>query len=767
MIDEDPITVVILSGPGSPEDPLNRHLLRITGALEESGIRIRNQEVSGDPAVLSALLADADCIVTGWETASGPRTQGPEKPGIIDEIRTYNEEIPVFVVGNIGESPVKVTLDIMRQATEYLWPPEDTPDFLAGRLVSAGRKYRDTVCPPFFRAIRKFSREFEYSWHTPGHAGGNAFRKSPAGCRFLRFFGKNLFRADLSVSVKELGSLLNHTGPIGDAEEFAAGIFGSDRTYFVTNGTSTANRIVFLGNVSAGDVVLIDRNCHKSVEHGVTMTGAVPVYLIPQWNRYGIIGPIPASRLAPERVMDLVRSTVHLPVPPGTAPVMAVITNSTYDGLCYRVPVLNDLLGASTDRILYDEAWFAYARFSPLYSDRFALCGGKDPAGPLLFATQSTHKLLAALSQGSMLHVRKGRAPFDHGRFNEAFMMLASTSPSYPLLASLDVSAKMMEGEPGTALITGCIEEAVRFRRLMARFRRDIRAASPGTDWWFDVWQPGQVTDPGTGKTVAFADAPVSLLRDTSSCWVLRPGDSWHGFSDLEPDYCMLDPIKVTVITPGIRDDGTPDATGIPAPIVAKFLESRGIISEKTGDYTLLFLFSLGVSKGRSGTLVSELFEFKRHFDQSGRISEVLPSLSEHWPDRYRNTTLRGLAEEMHRYMSGSRMGELLRAAYAEAPVPAIGYADAYRQLMKGDVERVPVHRMDGRVVATAIVPYPPGIPLLLPGERAGGLHGPVLQYLLALQEFDREFPGFAHEIHGIENAGGEFTAFCIREPGQ
>ena len=766
MIEEDPITVAVFTLPVNPGDPQNRSLNRILEVLEESGIRIRNQELARDPELSVPLLAEADCILVSWDTAADQLIRVPALPGILHEIRQYNEEIPVFVIGDSGESRVKITLDIMREATEYVWTREDTPGFLAGRLVSAGKKYRDSVSPPFFRAIQEFSREFEYSWHTPGHSGGNAFMKSPAGCRFLRFFGKNLFRADLSVSVKELGSLLSHTGPIGDAEEFASEIFGSDRTYFVTNGTSTANRIVFLGNVAAGDVVLVDRNCHKSIEYGVTMTGAVPVYLIPQWNRYGIIGPIPASSLAPERVRDLVRGPLQIPIPPENAPVMAVITNSTYDGLCYRVPVLNDLLGASTDRILYDEAWFAYARFSPLYSDRFALCGRKDPAGPLIFATQSTHKLLAALSQGSMLHVREGRAPFEHVRFNEAFMMFASTSPSYPILASLDISTKMMEGESGTALITGCIEEAVRFRRLMARFLRDISAASPGTDWWFDVWQPEQVTDPATGKTLAFADAPLDLLRDTASCWTLRPGESWHGFQDLEPDYCLLDPIKVTIITPGIREDGTPDSKGIPALIVSKFLESRGIISEKTGDYTLLFLFSLGVSKGRSGTLVSELFEFKRHFDQSVRLSEALPSLPEQWPDRYRNTTLKGLAEEMHRYMSGRRMEELLRAAYAAAPEPAIGYAEAYSRFMKGDVEQVPVSRMGGRVAATGIVPYPPGIPLLLPGERAGGLQGPVLQYLLALQEFDREFPGFAHEIHGIENSGGEFTAFCIREPG-
>ena len=184
---------------------------------------------------------------------------------------------------------------------EYIYIMDDTPEFIAGRIIAAANRYEESLYPPFFGALVKFSKDFEYSWHTPGHAGGTAFRKSPAGRLFHKFFGEQLFRSDLSISVGELGSLLDHSGPLGEAERYAAKVFGADMTYFVTNGTSTANKIVFFGRVTKDDVVLVDRNCHKSAEHALTMTHSVAVFMIPTRNRYGIIGPIPPDEMTPER----------------------------------------------------------------------------------------------------------------------------------------------------------------------------------------------------------------------------------------------------------------------------------------------------------------------------------------------------------------------------------------------------------------------------------------------------------------------------------
>ena len=760
------LTVALIDDTHKTDTPVGNAIRRIMDGLKEYGIRITNIGSSDDARSALTNLPEADCIFINWNLGGDTPERHTATEGIIKEIRTRNEDIPIFLMGEPGkESATTLTIDMIREVNEYVWVMEDSPEFIAGRIWAASGRYRARLLPPFFGSLVKFSQDFEYSWHTPGHAGGIAFRKSAPGREFYDFFGEQLFRSDLSISVGELGSLLDHSGAIGEAEKFAAKVFGADRTYFVTNGTSTANKVVFMGCVTAGDIVIVDRNCHKSVEHAITMTQALPVYLIPTRNRYGIIGPIHPDEMLQKKVAAKIAKCPLTRLIKKPNVTLAVVTNSTYDGLCYLTPRVEELLGKSTDRLHYDEAWFAYARFNPLYYDRFAMRkGANKPGSPTVFATQSTHKLLAALSQASMVHVRNGRSPVEHQRFNEAFMMHTSTSPFYPLIASLDVSSKMMDGPSGTMLTTECIDEAIRFRKIMARIAKKPGAGKGTKDWWFGMWQPDTVRDPHTGKTMPFADAPHNLLRDEPSVWVLHPKDMWHGFSGLEDEYCMLDPIKVTVLTPGVSADGSLDPWGIPAAIVVKFLDTRGIINEKSGDYNILFLFSMGITKGKWGTLVSELFEIKRHYDEKSPLDEIFPDLTQQYPSRYEKMTLPDLVEEMHTFMRQNGQGILLEKAYGLLPEPAISFADAYKRLVKGEVEQVPVAEMGGRIVATGVVPYPPGIPLLLPGERAGSTGEPVLQYLLALQNFDVRFPGFAHDTHGVECVKGESRIFCIME---
>ena len=552
----------------------------------------------------------------------------------------------------------------------------------------------------------KFSKDFEYSWHTPGHAGGTAFRKSPSGRLFYKFFGEQLFRSDLSISVGELGSLLDHSGPIGEAERYAAKVFGADMTYFVTNGTSTANKIVFFGRVTKDDVVLVDRNCHKSAEHALTMTHSYAVFMIPTRNRYGIIGPIPPLEMTQKAVVAKIDANPLTRGLENKKPVHAIITNSTYDGLCYHATEVEDLLGKSVDSIHFDEAWYGYARFNPLYCERFAMRDGdRNPKGPTVFATQSTHKLLAALSQASMVHVKNGRVPIEHSRFNEGFMMHSSTSPLYTIMASLDVSSKMMEGAAGRVLTTESIEEAIRFRHAMARIYREVCGTGKPKDWWFGMWQPDEITDPKTGRNVAFADAKIETLRDTPSAWVLHPGEPWHGFNDLPDGYCMLDPIKVTVTMPGVKEDGTLGNWGIPAAVVVKFLDTRGIVNEKSGDYIILFLFSMGNTKGKWGTLITELFEFKRHYDEGTPLEEIFPDLAAAWPERYQGMTLRSLTDEMHAFKKEHKMCELLQEAYSILPEPAVTYTEAYKNLVRDDVEHIPVSKAGNRIVLQEFFP--------------------------------------------------------------
>ena len=766
MNPEEKLLVAILDDTIHTDTPHGRAVKRIVKGIEEYGITVADIASPADARAAYPGMPEVDCFLINWNLGGDTPERHKETSGIIHAIRERNEDIPIFLMGEPTTlPPTTLTIDMVREINEYIWVMEDTPEFIAGRITAAAKRYREKLLPPFFKELVLFSKDFEYSWHTPGHAGGIAFRKSPAGRAFFKFFGEQLFRSDLSISVGELGSLLDHSGPVGEAERYAAKVFGSDMTYFVTNGTSTANKIVFFGRVSQDDIVLVDRNCHKSAEHALTMTHSVAVYLIPTRNRYGIIGPIPPDQLTPKAIQGKIRSCRTAKTCGCQVPVHAIITNSTYDGLCYHAAQVEDLLGKSVDSIHFDEAWYAYARFNPLYRDRFAMRDGvKNVKGPTVFATQSTHKLLAALSQASMVHIRNGRVPMEHGRFNEGFMMHSSTSPLYTIIASCDVASKMMDGAGGRVLTTESIEEAIRFRRIMARIHQEIGQMKTRKDWWFGMWQPDTVFDPVTKKKVAFADAQLDTLRDNPSCWMLHPEEKWHGFEGLPDGYCMLDPIKVTVLMPGVNEDGTLADWGIPAAVVVKFLDTKGIINEKSGDYSILFLFSMGITKGKWGTLITELFEFKRLYDEDALLEDVFPDLKAAFPERYKDMTLQGLVSQMHAFKKEHHMCELLQQAFSILPEPAVTYAEAFRKLVKNEVEQVPVAKAGNRTVATGIVPYPPGIPLLAPGEQTGKLGEPIIQYLKCLQDFDNRFPGFSHDTHGIEMVNGEYLMYCIKE---
>jgi len=685
---------------------------------------------------------------------------------VLAAARARSERLPVFLM--VEQTDMEgVPLDLTEAVQECVLVFEDTPAFVAGRIDFAWRRYVETLLPPYFRALVEFGDTYEYSMHTPGHAGGTAFRKTAVGKAFYDFYGENLFRTDLAVALgplREIGSLLDHSGPVDAAERHAARVFGADRTYFVLNGTSTANQIVAHSAVVSGDVVLADRNCHKSMNYALTVTDAIPVYLRPVRNGYGIIGPIPASGLDRDAAAAAIAAN---PLAAGSveAPVTyAAITNSTYDGLCYDARKVTRLLSASVPRIHFDEAWFAYARFHPLYRDRFAMHDDPAPGSPTLFATQSTHKLLAAFSQGSMIHVRSSpRAPVEHSRFNEAYMMHGSTSPFYPMIASLDVSAAMMDGPGGTALLDEAIREAIAFRKRVTALGARERERG---GWFFGIWQPERVRDQDSSTSYAFADAPDELLATDPRCWMLVPGADWHGFDEIDAGFCLLDPIKVTVTTPGVDAAGTIAERGIPAQIVTLFLDEQRIEIEKTGDYTFLVLFSIGMTKGKWGTLLDGMLAFKRAYDANLPLREALPSLVAAHPDRYAELRLRDLCDDMHEAMRARRLTALLDEAFSGLPEPVCSPGDAYRRLVRGRSELLRLGAMSERTAAVMVVPYPPGIPILMPGESAGALDGPLLAYLAGLEDYDRRFPGFEHDIHGVgRTAYGDYQIECLTEP--
>jgi arginine decarboxylase len=680
---------------------------------------------------------------------------------VLRAFRARNDRAPTFLLGARSQVP-NIPLSTLKLATEFIWLTEDSPTLLAGRVEAAINRYRENLLPPMFAAMLRQARAHEYAFGTPGHLGGAAFRKTPVSQVFLDYFGENMLRSDLSIGMAAVGSLLDHSGPIGESEKYAARVFGSHRSYTTTNGTSGSNRTIFMASLTQNDIALCDRNCHKSIEHGLVMTGAIPVFLVPHRNRYGIIGPIYPEDLKPDAVRQHGAKNPLVKNANRAKPRHTIITNSTYDGLIYDVKRVIEIIGDAVDRLHFDEAWYAYARFNPLYAGRHAMFG--DPAeyqGPTLFATHSTHKLLAALSQSSFIHIRDGRDPIEHSRFNESFMMHASTSPFYPIIVSNEISAAMMDGASGVALTTESIREAVSFRQTVGRIHRQY---AKNGDWFFSTWNAAEVKDPKSGKRVAFEDAPEELLISDPECWILHPGDAWHGFEGLEDGYCMLDPIKVTVVAPGIAVDGKFEKRGIPASIIAAYLVRHGFEYEKTQDFTVLFLFSIGMTKAKWGTLLTTLIKFKEDYDANRPLAVVFPKLVADYPDAYASMGLRELSDAMFEHYRKSNQLHHLQGAFSSLPTPVMVPADAYRHLVRNEVERVPLDQAANRVVATSVVPYPPGIPMLMPGENFGAADGPFLGYLKALRDWDRQFSGFAHETHGVEVRDGEHFVYCVRQ---
>jgi arginine/lysine/ornithine decarboxylase len=378
-----------------------------------------------------------------------------------------------------------------------------------------------------------------------------------------------------------------------------------------------------------------------------------------------------------------------------------------------------------------------------------------------VFATHSTHKLLAALSQASFLHIRDGRNPIPHPRFNESYMLHASTSPLYTIIVSNDITAAMMDGPGGPALTSESIQEAVAFRQTMGRVHREFAKQK---EWFFNTWNADEVKEGKGAKKVAFADADPAFLASEPDAWVLHPGDTWHGFGDIEDGYCMLDPIKVSIVTPGVAEDGSAAPRGIPATLVTAYLHRRGVEVEKTTDFTVLFLFSIGITKGKWGTLLNALLDFKKDYDANAALAEVLPDLVAGSPEVYGGLGLRDLADQMFAMLKETRQTHWLAEAFSTLPTPTMTPNAAYQYLVKDQIEHVPLDKLANRVLATSVVPYPPGIPMLMPGESTGPADGPYLGYLRALSSWDQRFPGFGHDTHGVENRDGVYYVQCLKQ---
>ena len=736
--------VIIIDEDFRSENASGLGIRALAAAMEKQGLEVLGVTSFGDLSSFAQQQSRASAFILSIddeELASDREGTLAGLRAFVTEIRNRNVNIPIFLHGETRTSR-HIPNDVLRELHGFIHMFEDTPDFIARNVKREVRAYLKSLPPPFFRALTAYAADGSYSWHCPGHSGGVAFLKSPVGQMFHQFFGENLLRADVCNAVEELGQLLDHTGPVAASERNAARIFNADHLFFVTNGTSTSNKIVWHSTVAPGDIVVVNRNCHKSILHAIMMTGAIPVFLMPTRNNYGIIGPIPKSEFAWDNIRRKIDANPFI-VNKSAKPRVLTITQSTYDGVIYNVEDIKAMLDGKIDTLHFDEAWLPHAAFHDFYGDYHAI-GADRPRckESMIFSTQSTHKLLAGLSQASQILVQDAEnQQLDRDIFNEAYLMHTSTSPQYAIIASCDVAAAMMEAPGGHVLVEESIAEALDFRRAMRKVD-----AEWGADWWFRVWGPDVLSEEGI---------------EARDAWMLKPGARWHGFGDLAEGFNMLDPIKATVITPGLDVEGEfAGDIGIPAAIVTKYLAEHGVIVEKCGLYSFFIMFTIGITKGRWNTLVTALQQFKDDYDKNQPLWKVLPVFVHKHP-RYERVGLRDLCSEIHSVYRENDVARLTTEMYLSDMVPAMRPADAFARMAHRDIERVPVDELEGRVTAVLLTPYPPGIPLLIPGER---FNETICRYLKFAREFNAAFPGFETDIHGlVKDADGTYYVNCVR----
>ncbi len=722
--------IIIIDEDFRSENASGLGIRALAEAIEKEGMEVLGVTSYGDLTSFAQQQSRASAFILSVddeELLNDEEQTIAELRAFVQEIRYKNADIPIFLHGETRTSR-HIPNDILRELHGFIHMYEDTPEFIARNVVRESKAYLDSLPPPFFRALTHYAADGSYSWHCPGHSGGVAFLKSPVGQMFHQFFGENMLRADVCNAVEELGQLLDHTGPVAASERNAARIFNCDHLYFVTNGTSTSNKIVWHSTVAPGDIVVVDRNCHKSILHSIIMTGAIPVFLMPTRNNFGIIGPIPKTEFSWESIQKKIAANPFI-ADKNAKPRVLTITQSTYDGILYNVEEIKEMLDGKIDTLHFDEAWLPHAAFHDFYGDYHAI-GADRPRckESMVFSTQSTHKLLAGLSQASQILVQDSDdRKLDRDVFNEAYLMHTSTSPQYAIIASCDVAAAMMEEPGGPALVEESIAEALDFRRAMRKVDEEW-----GADWWFKVWGPDDLSEEG--------------IEERES-WMLKPGERWHGFGQLADGFNMLDPIKATIITPGLDVDGSfSEDIGIPAAIVTKYLAEHGVIVEKCGLYSFFIMFTIGITKGRWNTMVTELQQFKDDYDKNQPLWKVLPEFCQKHP-RYERVGLRDLCQQIHDVYKKTNVARLTTEMYLSDMVPAMRPADAFAKMAHREIERVAIDDLEGRITAMLVTPYPPGIPLLIPGER---FNKTIVNYLQFAREFNERFPGFETDVHGL-----------------
>ncbi len=431
--------IVIIDEDFRSENTSGLGIRALAEAIDKEGFEVLGVTSYGDLSQFAQQQSRASAFILSIDDEEF--TGGPDlDPAVlnlrkfIEEIRRKNADIPIYLYGETRTSQ-HLPNDILRELHGFIHMFEDTPEFVARHIIREARATSTALQPPFFKALMDYAEDGSYSWHCPGHSGGVAFLKSPVGQMFHQFFGENMLRADVCNAVEELGQLLDHTGPVAQSERNAARIFNADHCFFVTNGTSTSNKMVWHHTVAPGDVVVVDRNCHKSILHAIIMTGAIPVFLTPDAQPLRHHRPDPAERVRargdPGARSPPIRCS-RASTPKTVKPRIMTLTQSTYDGVLYNTETIKHMLDGYVDTLHFDEAWLPHAAFHPFYGSYHAM--GKNrarPKEPLVFATQSTHKLLAGISQAIQVLVQDSQTrKLDRHLFNEAYLMHTVDQPA-------------------------------------------------------------------------------------------------------------------------------------------------------------------------------------------------------------------------------------------------------------------------------------------------------------------------------------------------
>ncbi|EKN3559560.1 TPA: ornithine decarboxylase SpeF [Yersinia enterocolitica] len=656
--------------------------------------------------------------------------------GVIESIHSLGLDIPIFAAVCCEE---ELNTDVLPSLNGVFELCGDNTDFYGKQLESAAEKYEKELLPPFFSTLKKYVEMGNSTFACPGHQGGQFFRKHPAGRQFFDFYGETIFRSDMCNADVKLGDLLIHEGAPCDAQKHAAKVFNADKTYFVLNGTSASNKVATNALLARGDLVLFDRNNHKSNHHGALIqAGATPVYLETARNPFGFIGGIDAHCFEEKYLREQIRSVAPERANEARPFRLAIIQLGTYDGTIYNARQVVDKIGHLCDYILFDSAWVGYEQFIPMMKDCSPLLLELNENDPGIIVTQSVHKQQAGFSQTSQIHKKdkhiKGQDRYcNHKRFNNAFMLHASTSPFYPLFAALDVNAKMHEGKNGQRMWLDCVKTGIEARKMILNTCNMIKPFVP-----VEVdGKPWQEYD---------TEAMAQDLRFFN----FIPGEKWHAFEGYEASQYFVDPCKLLLTTPGIdTNTGEYTASGIPATILANFLRENGIVPEKCDLNSILFLLTPAEDLAKMQHLVAQIARFERFIEEDALLSDVLPTVYRNNETRYKGYTIGKLCQEMHDLYVSYDVKQLQKEMFRKQYFPKVmmNPQDANIEFVRGHAELVPLCKAEGRIAAEGALPYPPGVLCVVPGEVWGGA---AQRYFLALEESINLLPGFAPELQGV-----------------